>query len=124
MAGLKLEYTVLRIFLLGQNVRFWLFCHFLLVGCHSAARVPSRAPSPPIEKKVTNGSARVGISDEWPVEPTDHWIIPVQSRSEYKVSLTHPPPWMGPDGTCWMRERPARPPKEGFPSFVGGRYPT
>jgi len=50
--------------------------------------------------------------------PTDHWIIPVQSRSEYKVSLTHPPPWMGPDGTCWMRERPARPPKEGFPSFV------
>jgi len=32
------------------------------------------------------------------VEPTDHWIIPVQSRSEYKVSLTHPPSM---DGTGW-----------------------
>lgn len=50
---------------------------------------------------MTDGAARVGYLDEWLYpngEPTDHWIIPVQSRSEYKVSLTHPP---SVDGTGW-----------------------
>ena len=69
--------------------------------------IKKRDPHTPIEKKVTNGSARVGISDEWPVEPTDHWIIPVQSRSEYKVSLPSSSGW---DLLDEILERPARPP--------------
>ena len=31
-----------------------------------------RALAPPVEKKVTGGSARVGIIDKWQRMPTDH----------------------------------------------------
>ena len=43
-----------------------------------------------VEKKVTEEGSRVGIIDEWLVEPTDHRSIPVQLRLSIRCSLPDP----------------------------------